>query len=98
MEQKVFAAAGKDGKPLDLCFRSLAKLALTEREIRSIHVPVLMLFGDRDGLQKLYAEPLKRVRKDWPLVEIKDADHINCIVKPQFREELQKWLTAHKQR
>ena len=91
-EQKIFAAGGKDGKPVGVCFRSLAKLALTEQEIKSIRVPVVILFGDRDGLKKGYVEPLQRVRKDWPVIEIKDADHITCILKPQFKEEIQKWL------
>ena len=95
-EQKFFAAGGKDGKPVGVCFRSLAKLALTEQEIKSIRVPVVVLFGDRDGLKKGYAEPLQRVRKDWPVIEIKDADHISCIFKPQFKEEIQKWLAKQK--
>ena len=77
---------------------SLAKLALTEDEIKSIKVPVVILFGDRDFIRKGYVEPLERVRKDWPVIDIKDADHITCILKPQFREEIQKWLAEHSQR
>jgi pimeloyl-ACP methyl ester carboxylesterase len=94
LEQKVFAEGGKDGKPLGLCFRSLAKLALTEDEVKSIRVPVVILFGEKDGLKKLYAEPMKPVRKDWPVIEIEDANHIDCIAKPQFREEIRKWLVS----
>jgi pimeloyl-ACP methyl ester carboxylesterase len=90
-EQKFFAAS-KDEKPVGVCFRSLAKLALTEKEIKSIRVPVLILIGDRDDLKKLYVEPLKPIRKDWPVVEIKDANHLTCVGKPQFKEEIQKWL------
>ncbi|HEV3146212.1 MAG TPA: alpha/beta hydrolase [Gemmataceae bacterium] len=92
LEQKVFAAGGRDGKPVGLCFKSLAKLALTEEQIKSIKVPVAVIFGDKDGLKKLYADPLKSVRADWPVIEIKDADHISCIMKPEFREGIQKWL------
>jgi pimeloyl-ACP methyl ester carboxylesterase len=93
-EQKLFAASGNDGRPVGICFRSLAKLALTKKEVQSIRVPVLILFGDRDGLQKVYVEPLKQVRPDWPVIEIRDADHITCILKPQFQEEIRKWLAA----
>ena len=67
-------------------------MALTEKEIKSIKVPVLILFGDHDFLKKGYVEPLAKVRKDWPVVEIKDANHINCIFRPQFREEIHRWL------
>lgn len=91
-EQKLFAAGGKDGKAQGVCFRSLAKLALTKEEIESIRTPVLILFGDRDFLKKGYIEPLKAVRKDWNVIDIKDADHVTCIAKPQFREEIQKWI------
>src|SRR5262249_9091293 len=83
-EQELFAGGGKDGKPAGLCFRSLAKLALSEEEIKSIRAPVVILFGDDDGLKKGYVEPLSKARKDWPVIEIKGANHITCILRPQF--------------
>jgi pimeloyl-ACP methyl ester carboxylesterase len=91
-----FAQIGNNdpnAKALAVCGRSLAKLALTEEEIKSITVPVAVLVGDKDGLiKKLYLEPLQQVREDWPVTEIKDANHITCILKPQFREEIAAWL------
>ena len=98
LEQAFFAAGGKDGKPVGICFKSLAKLALTEQEIKSIRAPVLVLFGERDFLKKGYVEPIRRVRPDWPVIEIADADHISCILRPQFRDEIQKWLAKQAQR
>src|SRR5262249_48726245 len=78
-----FAQIGKNdpnANALALCGRSLAKLALTEEDLKSISVPVAVLVGDNDGLVKrLYVEPLRQVRKDWPVTEIKDANHITCI-------------------
>ncbi len=95
-----FAQIGKSdakAQALAVCGRSLARLTLTEKEIKSITVPVTVLVGDRDDLiKKLYVEPLKRVRKDWPVVEIKGGDHIFCIAKPQFKEEIKKWLDGQK--
>jgi pimeloyl-ACP methyl ester carboxylesterase len=96
LEQKLFAAGGKDGKPVGLCYRSLAKLALSEKEVKSVRVPVAILFGDDDGLKKGYVEPLSRLRKDWPVIEIKDANHVTCILRPQFREEIATWLKKNK--
>jgi hypothetical protein len=73
--------------------RSLARLAWTEEQIRSIRVPVAVLVGDGNNLiKRLYIEPLQRVRKDWPVVVIKGANHLACILKPQFREEIVAWL------
>jgi pimeloyl-ACP methyl ester carboxylesterase len=91
VEQKFFAGS-RDRQPYGICFRSLAKLAVTEKQIKLIRVPVLILIGDHDGLKKPYVEPLKTIRKDWPVVEIKGADHLTCVAKQQFKEELQKWL------
>jgi hypothetical protein len=83
----------RKAKPLAVCGRSLAKLALTEKEIKAIRVPVAVLIGDKDDfVKKLYLAPLQKVRKDWPVIEIKDADHITCIGKRQFREEIAAWL------
>lgn len=96
LEQKAFAAGGKDGRPVGLCFQGLAKLALTEKELRSIQVPVAMLVGDKDGLRFLYVDPAKKVRKEWSVALIKGADHVTCIMKPQFREEIAAWLEKNK--
>src|SRR5262249_2839088 len=97
-----FAQIGKNdanARALAVCGRSLAKLALTEERIKSIRVPVTVLVGDKDDLiKKLYVEPLQKVRRDWTVVEIKDANHLTCIVKPQFREEIAAWLKKNARR
>ena len=52
-----------------------------------------VIVGADDRLIKgLYVEPAERVRKDWPVVEIKGGDHITCIIKSEFKEELATWL------
>src|SRR5262249_17280975 len=94
-----FAQIGKNdpnAKALTLCGRSLGTLALTEEEIKSIKVPMLLLAGEKDELiKKLYLEPLRQLRKDWTFTEIKDANHITCILKQQFREETAAWLKKY---
>jgi pimeloyl-ACP methyl ester carboxylesterase len=72
--------------------RSVGKLALTEEELKKIDVPVEILVGDRDPVKPLYVDPLRRKRKDWPVIEIKDAGHINCIIKKPFRQDLVRWV------
>ena len=95
-----FSMIGKndpDAKAHAVCGRSLAKLALTEKEIKSIRVPVTVLVGEKDNhIKKLYVEPLQQVRKDWPVIEIEDANHLSCILKTQFREEIARWLAKQK--
>lgn len=76
-----------------MCGRSLAKLALTEDELKSIKVPMMVLVGGDDRLiNRMYVDPLRRVRPDWPVVEVSGANHISCIMKPQFKDEIEKWL------
>lgn len=77
------------------CIRGLGRLAVTEDELRAIRVPVVILVGDRDPTKRLYVDPLRRVRKDWRVIEIEGAGHLNCIVKPQFKEEIKHWLAEH---
>jgi hypothetical protein len=97
-----FGMIGKNdpnANAMTICGRSLAKLSLTKDEIKSIKVPVTMLIGDKDDMiRKLYVDPLKDVRKDWPIVDIEDANHITCILKKQFKEEIHKWLTKQMKR
>lgn len=92
LAQGFFAQIGKNDSTQNaaaVCGRGLAKLALTEDEIKTIKVPVTVIVGDKDDLiKKLYVEPLQKVRKDWPVVEVKDGDHLSTVIKPQFREEI----------
>ena len=90
-----FAQIGKNdanAQAVTVCGRSLAKLALTEAELKSIRVPVAVIVGDKDPVKALYVEPLQKVRKDWPVTEIKDGDHLTTIVQPAFRDAIAAWL------
>jgi pimeloyl-ACP methyl ester carboxylesterase len=81
------------------CARSLRKLALTKKEVESIRVPVTILVGERDEVvKKLYVEPLRTVRKDWRVINVRHANHLNCQEKRQFKEEIAKWLSKQTQR
>ena len=86
----------KDAKAHAVCGRSFAKLALKEEEIKSIRVPMTVLVGSDDRVvKKLYIDPLKEIRPDWSVVEIKGGGHFTTIVKQQFRDELAASLKKH---
>lgn len=74
------------------CVREISKLAVTEKELKTIQTPVIVLVGDRDPVKRLYVDPLRAVRADWPVVEIRGAGHLNCILQAQFLNEISKWL------
>jgi pimeloyl-ACP methyl ester carboxylesterase len=80
-------------RPMRTCARSIGHLALTKKEVESIRVPVIILVGEGDAVvKKLYIEPLREVRTDWRVVHIKQANHLNCQLKPQFKAEIAQWL------
>lgn len=78
--------------------RGVSELALPEQELKAIRIPVLILVGDRDPMRRLYVVPLQKVRKDWQVIEIQGAGHLNCIFKKQFIEEIEKWLDMNRQK
>lgn len=71
---------------------NIGKLAITEDELKKITIPVKVVVGARDPVKALYVAPLQAMRKDWPVVEIENAGHLNCVIKPKFREEVVAWV------
>ena len=92
--QKVWEnlALGRRGVTPNVCITSVGQLALTPDALKRIKVPIIILVGDRDPVKKLYVAPLRAVRSDWPVIEIRGAGHVNCIVKKQFIEEIVQWV------
>jgi len=78
--------------PLTLIFRQIPQKLIIES---FNHVVIV---GDRDPVKRLYVAPLQRVRKDWAVIEIGDAGHLNCVVKAQFKEEIAEWLDKQARR
>lgn len=76
----------------DLASHSVADLALTPEQLKAVRLPFKVLIGSNDPGRGMYIESLLAVRRDWPLVEIADADHVSCLFKSQFKDELAHWL------
>jgi pimeloyl-ACP methyl ester carboxylesterase len=83
---------GSAGKTPPACAHGIAKLAVSQEQVRSVKLPVHILVGDRDPCRWMYVEPLQKIRPEWPVTLIEGAGHLNCIVQPQFKEQLLKWL------
>jgi len=78
------------------CVRGIAKLAVTEDQIKAVRAPVTIIVGDRDPCRLLYVEPLRRVRPDWPEHVIQDAGHINCVLNPAFKTQIRAALDQNR--
>ena len=95
---RFWAVAGTRGHDRDSvladCFHGAANLAVTEDEVKAVKTPVTILVGDHDPCRRLYVEPLRTIRPDWPVHIIADAGHITCITKPEFKSKLAAALAA----
>lgn len=81
-----------------VCVTSIARLAMTKDQLLSVKAPMEIIIGDRDPVRQLYVVPLQGVRTDWPVVEITGAGHLTAFTKPDFINELVRWIEANRQR
>lgn len=72
------------------CMKGMARLAVTETEVKALKIPAAIIVGDRDPVEKLYVIPLTQIRSDWPVTKIPGAGHITCIMKLEFRDAVVK--------
>lgn len=68
------------------CMKGMARLAVKETEVKSLKMPAAIIIGAEDPVGRLYVEPLKKIRPDWPVTTVPDAGHLACVIKPEFRE------------
>lgn len=87
---------GRDNTPVPpACVHGMAKLAVSEDQVKAIRVPVTIIAGESDPCRRLYIEPLQQIRADWPVIIIPHAGHLTCVVSPKFKNELEKALLSH---
>jgi len=70
------------------CLHGMAKLGVTEEQVKAIHIPVTVIVGDHDPCRQMYVAPLTRIRPDFPVHIIPNAGHLNCILQPDFKAQL----------
>lgn len=75
-----------DGSSASASMNGMARLAVTEAQVKALKLSAAFIVGDNDPVDGLYVVPLTQIRPDWPVTKIADAGHITCIVKPEFRE------------
>lgn len=75
-------------------FSGIPAYALTEQELKQIKLPVKVIVGEQDPCRQMYVVPLQKIRPEWPVVQIKEAGHITCLLKPEFKQEISSWLKS----
>jgi pimeloyl-ACP methyl ester carboxylesterase len=81
-----------DHTAITSCIRGFAQFVMTEAALRRIKTPFAVIVGEEDDLEKMYVEPLRKVRPDVPVHLIAGANHFNCVAKPDFWKQLQNCL------
>jgi len=78
--------------PLRACARAFSMLGITRDELAAIRVPAVVVIGAEDHLVGRFVEPLREVRPDIPVVTVPGANHISCVLRPQFRKAIKAFL------
>jgi len=79
-------------KPLEACAQAFPDLGITRDQLAEIKRPMIVVIGSDDGLLGRRVDPLRKVRRDVPIVEIAEANHVTCIFRPQFRQAILDFL------
>jgi pimeloyl-ACP methyl ester carboxylesterase len=86
------------GGALAVVLSTMGKLAVTEEALKAVKVPVTVVIGDQDRFKRATVGPLRQVRPDWPVVEVKGANHMSCIFKKDFTDAIAAWLAKNRQK
>ncbi|MBB5032424.1 alpha/beta fold hydrolase [Prosthecobacter vanneervenii] len=76
------------------CMKGMARLAVTEAEVKALQMPTAVIVGDHDPVDRLYVAPLTQIRPGWPVTKIAGAGHLTGVVKPDFRDAVVKAIAS----
>lgn len=76
----------RGGTSSSACMRGMAHLAVTAAQVKALRMPAAVIVGGRDPVDRAYVAPLAQIRPDWRITRISGAGHINCVMRPEFRE------------
>lgn len=84
---------GKTASPV--LIHGFAEFAVTADQVKALHMPIQVVVGDRDPCKRLYVEPLLQIRPDIPEHVVANAGHLICVVKPEFKTDLNEALARN---
>jgi pimeloyl-ACP methyl ester carboxylesterase len=88
--------AANDVKALAAVARGFRELAVSEDRLKANQVPALALIGEIDPLKR-GVDDLKGKMRNLKVVVIDGGDHISTFVKPEFIDQLKKFLAQNSQ-
>ncbi len=91
------AGGDRRAKTFSPLLAGFAEFAVPSETMKELRVPIEIIVGDRDPARQLGVEPLLKLRPDLRVNLITDADHLSCVLKPQFKTEIGAALERHLQ-
>ncbi|MEA3213705.1 MAG: hypothetical protein QOE70_6762 [Chthoniobacter sp.] len=86
---------GQRNAALGSLLAGFSEFSVPAEAVKSLRVPIEIIIGEQDFNRRLGVEPLLRLRPDLTEHVIADANHLTCVIKPQFKAEVEAALTRH---
>jgi pimeloyl-ACP methyl ester carboxylesterase len=95
--QRVWEALGerKRNEEYSSLLKGFADFAVTADQVKALKVPIEVIVGDRDPCKRMYVEPLLVIRPDIREQIIPGAGHIMCVLKPEFKADVEVAVTRN---
>jgi pimeloyl-ACP methyl ester carboxylesterase len=84
---------GGRGNPALL--HGFADFAVTADQVKTLKMPIQVVVGERDPCRRMYVEPLLGIRPDIAEHVVPNAGHLLCILKPEFKADLNAALSRN---
>ena len=91
--QHAWESMGGKGNPAIV--HSFAEFAVTADQVKALKMPIQVIVGDHDPCRRLYVEPLLEIRPDIQEHVVSKAGHILCVLKPEFKTEINEALSRN---
>lgn len=86
---------GQNQQALSAVIAGIKDLEVTEKQLQENKVPVLMIYGSREGESKERIDRVSKVLKPTKTEIIKGGDHLTTFAAPKFRNSIRDFLRTH---
>jgi pimeloyl-ACP methyl ester carboxylesterase len=86
---------GQNQQALSAVITGIKDLEVTEEQLRANKVPVLVIYGSREGESKERIDRVTKVLKPTKTEIVKGGDHLTTFAAPKFRNSIRDFLNAH---
>jgi pimeloyl-ACP methyl ester carboxylesterase len=76
------------GGPIAPLLAGFAEFAVPAESVKALRVPIEIIIGENDHLRASAVAPLLRLRPDLTEHVVPGANHLSCVLKPEFKAEV----------